>query len=143
MKKNYASMDDIAEELKNVGIEKFLDFYASDDYEFARCKGCDGPLLDHLEVKCIVKDKVRYGMEIVKTIENWPKNIPGFRDQLKAKQENKEDVRATKIEEYEKIPIKSAKKKNRPEGTTQLSKPIFLPLWSGQKYNRWKIEVEK
>ena len=42
-----------------------------------------------------------------------------------------------------KIAIESADKKNRPEGTTQLSKPRFPPLWSRQKYDRWKIEVEK
>ena len=51
MKKNYASMDAIAEELKNVRIENFLDFNANDDCEFSRCKCCDGPLMGHLEVK--------------------------------------------------------------------------------------------
>ena len=59
MKKNYASMDVIAEELKNVGIENFLDFNANDDFEFAKCEGCDGPLLGHLEVKCTVKEEVK------------------------------------------------------------------------------------
>ena len=59
MKKNYASMDVIAEEFKNVGIEDFLDFYANDDFEFAKCEGCDEPLLGHLEVKCTVKEEVK------------------------------------------------------------------------------------
>ena len=81
MKKNYASIDVIAEELKNVGKENFLDFDANDDYEFVRCEGCDEALLGHLEVKCIVREEVRYGPEIVKTFENWLKRNPGFREQ--------------------------------------------------------------
>ena len=40
MKKNYGTMDVIAEELKNIGIENFLNFKANDDFEFARCEGC-------------------------------------------------------------------------------------------------------
>ena len=54
-------MDAIAEDLKNVGIENLLDFNAYDDFEFAKCEGCDGPLLGYLEVKCTVKEGVRYG----------------------------------------------------------------------------------
>ena len=86
IKKNNAYMDLIMEELKNVGIENFLDFNANDDYEFARCEGCDGPLMGHLEVKFTVKEEVRYGLEVVKTFENWLKRIPGFREQLKARE---------------------------------------------------------
>ena len=70
MKKNYASMEDISEELKNVALENFLDFNANDDFEFAKCEGCGGPLLGHLEVKCGVKQKVRYGSELLKDFEN-------------------------------------------------------------------------
>ena len=112
MKKNYGSMDDIEAELKNVGLENFLDFKANDDFEFAKCEGCDGPLLGHLEVKCTVKEGVRYGLEVLKTFENWLKRIPGFRDQLKARQQKKDDIRATKIGEYVKIVIETADKKN-------------------------------
>ena len=61
VKKNYASIDDIAEELKNVGLENFLDFNANDDFEFAKCESCGRPLLGHLEVKCTVKVEVRFG----------------------------------------------------------------------------------
>ena len=55
---------------------------------------------------------------------------------MKARQQNKEDMRATKIGEYIKIVIESADKRNRPGGTTQLSKPRLPPLWSGQKYKK-------
>ena len=78
----------------------------------------------------------------MKTFENWLKRIPGFREQLNARQQKKEDMRATKIGEYVKIVIETVDK-NRPGGTIQLTKPRLPPLWSGQKYDRWKIEVEK
>ena len=44
-------MTDIEAELKIVGIENYLDFNTYDEFEFAKCEGCDGPLLGHLEVK--------------------------------------------------------------------------------------------
>ena len=28
-------------------------------------------------------------------------------------------------------------------GTTQLVKPRLPPLWSGQKFDRWRVEVER
>ena len=105
MKKNYASIDDIAKELKNVGLEDFLDFNANDNFEFAKCEGCGGPLLGHLEVKCGVKQEVRYGSELVKDFENWLKRIPGFREALNTRQQKKEEMRSAKIGEYLKIAI--------------------------------------
>ena len=61
MKKNYYPLEDIEAELKNVVLENLLDFNANDDFEFAKCEGCDGPLLGHLEVKHGKKQGVRYG----------------------------------------------------------------------------------
>ena len=55
LKKNYRSVIDIEEELKNVDLDNFLDFDQNGKYEFARCEGCDGSLLGHLEVKCTGK----------------------------------------------------------------------------------------
>ena len=52
-------------------------------------------------------------------------------------------MRTAKIGEYLKIAIETVDKKNRPGATTQLTKPRLPLLWSGQKYDRWKIEVEK
>ena len=44
MKKNYRSLADIEEEIKNVDIDNFLEFDYGGRYEFARCEGFDGPL---------------------------------------------------------------------------------------------------
>ena len=43
-----------------------------------------------------------------------------------------------------KVAVETIEKKNRPEEkTTQLVKPRFPPLWSGQEYDRWRVDVEK
>lgn len=47
------------------------------------------------------------------------------------------------IGEYLRTEIETAEKKNRPGATTQLTKPRLPPFWSGQQYDRWKIEVGK
>ena len=41
----------------------------------------------------------------MKSFENWLKRIPGFREQLKARQQKEKDMRATTIGEYVKIAI--------------------------------------
>ena len=52
-------------------------------------------------------------------------------------------MRASAIGDYVKVAIESAEAKSRQGGVSQLAKPRIPPLWSGQKYDRWKIEVEK
>ena len=48
------------------------------------------------------------------------------------------------IAEAVKVAVETIEKKSRPEEkTTQLVKPRFPPLWSGQEFDRWRIEVEK
>ena len=44
-KENYRLLAKIAAELKNVGLEHFLDFDFEGKYEFAKCKGCGDPWL--------------------------------------------------------------------------------------------------
>ena len=72
-----------------MGLENFLDFNANDEFEFAKCEGCDGPLLGHLEIKWGDKEGVRYGNEAVKSFENWLKRINGFREALMARTRRK------------------------------------------------------
>ena len=63
IKKNYRALEEIEAELKNVDLGNFLDFDYEGRYEFAKCEGCDGPLLGHLEVKCLGKQGLRYHSE--------------------------------------------------------------------------------
>ena len=63
----------------------------------------------------------------MKNFENWLKRIPGFRELLKVRQQNKENMRESAKGEYVKLAIESAEKKYIPGGTTQLSKPRLPP----------------
>ena len=48
---------------KKIDLSNFLDFDDDSRYDFARCEGCDGSLLGHLEVKCCGKEGFRYGVK--------------------------------------------------------------------------------
>ena len=51
---------------------------------------------------------------------------------------------SARIGEAVRLAIESVEQKNRPKvKTTQLTRPRFPPIWSGQEYDRQKIEVEK
>ena len=82
IKKNYGTLEDIEAELKNVDLGNILDFNYEGRYEFAKCEGCDGPLLGHLEVKCLGKQGQRYEKEKLKGLENWLKRVPWFREAI-------------------------------------------------------------
>ena len=110
MKKNYGSLADLEEEIKNVDNDDFLEIDYGGRYEFARCEGCDGPLLGHLQVKCGEKQGVRYWSEAVRSFENWIKRVPGFREAVNARQQKKEKVRSAKIGEYLEIAIETVDK---------------------------------
>ena len=85
IKNNYRALEEIEDELKNVDLGNFLDFDYEGRYEFANCEGCDGPLLEHLEVKCLGKQGQRYESEKLKGFENWLKWAPWFREAIEAK----------------------------------------------------------
>ena len=99
--------------------------------------------MEHFELQSLREVVKTNGPEVVKNFENWLKRIPRVREQLKRRQQNKENMRASAIGEYVKLAIESAETKNRPGGVSQIAKPRLPPLWSEKKYNRWKIEVEK
>ena len=84
-------------------------------------------MLGHLEVKCRGKQGVRYGSEAVKSFEHWLKRIPGFREGLIARNQNKEDLRSARIGEDVKIAIESVEKNNRPE--MKLLSFLWLKPW--------------
>ena len=109
-----------------MNLENFLDFDLNGRYEFAKCEGCDGPLLGHQEVKCR-GEGVRYDPEVVKSFEHWLRRINGFREKVIAR--NKKQIEEMKV----------ATVGGTLGGTTQLTKPRLPPLWTGQKFDRWRI----
>ena len=51
MKSNYLKEVNIQEELKNVKIENYLEFFGDGRYELYKCSGCFGPKLGHITQK--------------------------------------------------------------------------------------------
>ena len=149
---NYKKDSEIEEEMKNVVIENFLDFDVTGRYEFARCEDCNGPLIGHMKAKC---PKLAYDSEDMKKFENYLKRIKGFKEAVwarekKNREENekieikKAEIIAQKFAESVKLALESKVMPGAtPAGTTQLVKTRQPPLWSGEKFDRWKVEVER
>ena len=82
------------------------------------------------------------------------KRIAGFKKAVwardkKKREENeklelkKEEIRAGKFAEAIKLALEGKESKGREGAATQLVKSRQPPLWSGQQFDRWRIEVEK
>ena len=133
-------------------LENFLDFDFNGRYEFTSCEDCNGPLMGHIKAKC---PKLAYGDEDVKKFENYLERIGGFKETVWAREKKKQeemekiDIRkagiiANKFAESVKLALESKVMPGAtPAGTTQLVKTRQPPLWSGQKFDRWKVEVER
>ena len=52
MKSNYKKLDNITTDIKNHGLDEYLDYDNQGRFEFFRCEGCDGPMLGHIQSKC-------------------------------------------------------------------------------------------
>ena len=63
-----------------------------------------------------------------------------FRTALEERNKKEKELQASKIGEVVKEIIEQIDKKNR---TTQLVKSRFPPTWSGQDFEKWKIEIER
>ena len=96
--------------------------------------------MGHNEVKC--KESVRYDSEAVKSFEHWLRRINGFSESVIARN-NKEKINVENLAEAMRVAIETKEKKDKPGGTKQLVKPRFPPLWSGQEFDRWRIEVDR
>ena len=132
---NYKKVSEIQEELKNVNIENRLKFNYQGDYVFKKCEYCDGPLLGHIPQKCPTLD---CDEKDVNKFENHLKNIGGFSEAMeRTYKSNVEKVANWSESKVVPAPAVGA------GGTTQLVKPRQPLLWSGQKFDRWKAEVER
>ena len=79
--------------------------------------------------------------------ENYLKRVGGFKQAILARKkkirEENEKVTDKKIAEVTKIVIDEKEDKVNPGATTLLVKLRQPPLLIGQKFDRWRIEVEK
>ena len=144
MKNNYLKEVSIQEELKKVKIENYLEFYSDGRYEFYKCSGCFGPQLGHIAVKCT---GIEYESDTVKKFEMYLKEIGGFKEALWRREKEKE-IEREKIRAKEMVEAAAAAAQAGTAGTAgtaggvaQIVKPRPPPLWTGQKFDRWKVEV--
>ena len=86
----------------------------------------------------------------MKRFEIFIKNIGGFQETIWARQKRlREETEMIRAKELTKVVRLLNENNVVPEtagvegGTTQLVKPRQPPLWSGQKFDRWKVEVER
>ena len=86
-------------------------------------------MLGHQEVK-YRGEGVSYYPKVVKSFEHWIRRLNGFREKVNAR--NKKQIEEMKVTTVGVTP----------GGTTQLSKQRLPPLWTGKKFDRWRIEVE-
>ena len=133
IKSNYKKVSEIQEELKNVNIENYLEFNYQGDYEFKKCPFCDGPALGHLAAKC---PKLDHDEKAVKKFETYLKSMEGFSEAVERRHKNHVQKVAKWTEPKVVVPAPAV----AAGGTTQLTKPRFPPLWSGQKFDRWRIK---
>ena len=148
MKNNYLKEVSIQKELEKMKIENFLEFYSDSRYEFYKYSGCFGPQLGYIAAKCT---KIKYEGDIVKEFEIYLKEIGGFQE-AKWKREKelraeKEKIRAKEMVEGTAATAAAAAATSGTAGTVtaggvaQIVKPRPPPLWTGQKFDRWKVEV--
>ena len=77
------------------------------------------------------EDKIKAIVEFRKIVKNH----------LEKEEERKSGIKVKEIEASVRAVIENMESKDK--STTQLVKPRFPPIWSGQKFDRWKKEIER
>ena len=145
MKNNYLKEVSIQEELKKLKIENYLEFFDEARYEFYKCSGCFGPQLGHIIQKCT---KLKYESDTVKEFEIYLKKIGGFKEVIWRREKEKETERE-KIRAKEMVDAAAAAAAAQTgttgtagtAGVAQIVKPRQPPTWTGQQFDRWKVEI--
>ena len=154
MKKNYKKLEEIALDIKNHGLDEYVKFDNNGRYDFFKCEDCDGPMLGHLQTKCRNRDH-NYDDRTVKSFEGWLERSHEFRRQVADKKQAEDDRQAhhqAKQAEFQANMLGDTVKRMMEEigprdrnvaPTTQLIKARLPPIWTGQKFEKWKVEIEK
>ena len=100
------------------------------------------------------KDSIYSDIDVKKFV-TYLKRIRGFKEAFWARVKNKrekderielkkEEIRASKFAEAIRMALEGTESRmTTPRATTQLVKSRQPPLWSGQQFDRWRIEVER
>ena len=138
MKDNYMNAENITVRLKADGLKDYLKFKSNGEYEFLSCENCDGPMLGHIITKC--RHSEGYDEKTIAKFQKWLERIHELRKQIKERAINEADRAATtQAEIMGRVMRDTAESRN----TTQLVKARWPPGWSGQRFDKWRIEIEK
>ena len=154
MKKNYKKSEDITIDIQTHGLDEYLEFDNTGRYEFYKCGSCDGPILGHLQNKCGHKDP--YDERTIRSFESDLRRIPELKKQVAEKKRAEDEKQAhhqTKRAEFQANMLGDTVKRiiaemgprdgNAANPTTQLVKARWPPIWTGQKFDKWRLEIEK
>ena len=150
IQKNYKLASEIEKELKDVDLENFLDFDGKGGFDFDSCDYCNGPVLGHLEVKC---PRLEYDPGDVRKFEKHLKKNKGLKKALMKREEERiekekahelkmKEVEAKAMAEMMRSTFEGLGNAGNAQGTTQLVKSRQPPLWTGQQFDRWRLEIE-
>jgi len=132
------NVENITIRLKADGLEDYLKFKSNGEYEFLSCENCDGPMLGHQVTKC--RHGEGYEEKTIAKFEKWLERIPEFRKMIKERAINDADrVAQTQAEIMSRVMRDNAEARN----TTQLVKARWPPGWTGQRFDKWRVEIEK
>ena len=138
MKSDYMTMENITTRLKADGVQEYLKFKDNGDYEFLECENCDGPMLGHQVAKC--RHSEVYAEKTLAKFKKWLDKIPELRRQIEERDREIVDRTARSQAEMMSRALRDAAETR---GTTQLVKARQPPVWTGQKFEKWRTEVER
>ena len=139
MKSKYMTVENITIRLKADTLKDYLDFKSNGEYEFLSCENCDGPMLGHQVTKCNSLQE-GYDEKTITKFEKWLKRIPELRKQIEERAINGADRAAqTQAEILGRVMRDTQEARN----TTQLVKARWPPGWTGQRFDKWRVEIEK
>ena len=122
-----------------------MKFKNTGEYQFFKCEDCDGPILGHLQAKC--RNGENYDDRTVTKFEGWLERIPEFRKHIEDKNQAEADKQAENqaniLSHAVRRIVADVEPRNNANPTTQLVKSRWPPGWSGQKFDKWRTEIEK
>ena len=79
----------------------------------------------------------------MKSFENWLERIAVLRQAVTERERKMKVITANKMGETIKMIMERMETRNQNNPTTQLVKPRNPLIWSGQKFEKWRLEIEK
>ena len=139
IKADYMTEENITAKLKaERSLDHYFKFKSNGDYEFLLCENCEGPMLGHKTATC--RHTEGYEEKTITKFKKWLERIPEVIKLIKTRAEFEAD-RAVRTQAE--IMGRVLKDSTEARSTTQLVKARQPPGWTGQRFDKWREEVEK